>query len=94
MARRRGPRPRFSPGLKNALDLAPDLVDDFDWALVEECVQFDECDLVQPFLDEDKAVFVVEYEATIDEVCAAVPDGVTAILKNIDLDADLETCPT
>ena len=89
-ARERG----LSPGLKNALDLAPDLVDDFDWALVEECVQFDECDLVAPFVDAGKAVFVVEYEGSIDEICPAVPDGVTAVLKNIELTVELETCAT
>ena len=89
-ARERG----LSPGLKNALDLAAELVDDFDWGLVEECVQFDECDLVAPFVDSGKAVFVVEYEGSMDEVCAAVPDGVTAVLKDVELTVELETCST
>ena len=88
-ARERG----LSPGLKNALDLAPDLVDDFDWLLVEECVQFEECDLVEPFVAAEKAVFVVEYESSIDDVCAGVPDGVTALLADISLDGPSETCP-
>jgi len=82
----------LSPGLKNALDLAPDLVDDFDWVLVEECVQYDECELVRPFLEAGKAVFVVEYEGSIEDVCAGVPDGVTALRKELELTASRETC--
>jgi len=55
----------LSVGLKNDIDQVPVLVDSFDWALNEQCNEFNECDQYQPFLDAKKAVFGVEY---IDEL--------------------------
>ncbi|XP_050395883.1 uncharacterized protein LOC126814637 [Patella vulgata] len=51
----------LSVGLKNAVDLIKDLEPYFDWALNEECVNYDECDKYKPFLDKHKPVFHVEY---------------------------------
>jgi len=51
----------LSIGLKNDLDQIPQLVTSFDWALNEQCNQFDECDQYEPFLSANKAVFGVEY---------------------------------
>ncbi len=51
--------------LKNALDLVPALVDSFDFAVNEQCFEFDECDALQPFLDAGKPVFEAEYAASL-----------------------------
>ncbi len=51
----------LSIGLKNDLNQILDLVDDFDWALTEQCFEFEECDLLLPFINAGKAVFGVEY---------------------------------
>jgi hypothetical protein len=51
----------LSIGLKNDLDQVVDLVDDFDWALNEQCFQFNECTKLIPFVRAGKAVFGVEY---------------------------------
>jgi hypothetical protein len=51
----------LSVGLKNDLDQVVDLVADFDWALDEQCYEYAECHLLQPFVDAGKAVFGVEY---------------------------------
>lgn len=56
----------LSVGLKNAPDLVDDLVDAFDWSLVEECVRYDECDAYRPFIEAGKAVLNAEY---IDDEC-------------------------
>ncbi|KAF4315821.1 hypothetical protein G195_009576, partial [Phytophthora kernoviae 00238/432] len=48
-------------GLKNDLDQIKDLVSHFDFAVNEQCVQYDECDVVVPFIDQDKPVFGIEY---------------------------------
>lgn len=40
----------LSIGLKNDLDQIADLVTHFDWALNEECWQYDECDALLPFI--------------------------------------------
>lgn len=83
----------LSPGLKNTLGLVPQLVDDFDWLLVEQCMDFDECDLVRPFAAQDKAIFLVQYDTPIDEACAdPINDVATMIVKTLDLDATIQTC--
>ncbi len=51
----------LSVGLKNDLDQVADLVADFDWALNEQCYEYDECGVLQLFIDAGKAVFGVEY---------------------------------
>lgn len=49
-------------GLKNNLDQIPDLVGEFDFAVNEQCFEYDECDALAPFVVANKAVFVVEYQ--------------------------------
>ncbi len=85
----------LSVGLKNDLEQIPELVDDFDWALDEECMSYDECDLLLPFIDAGKAVFHVEYvddpadgPALADSVCPETePLGFSSLIKTWDLDA-------
>ena len=50
-------------GLKNDLDQIPDLVDYFDFALNEECHEFNECDKLMPFIRKNKPVFNAEYDS-------------------------------
>lgn len=59
----------LSIGLKNDLGQIPDLVTDFDWALNEQCFQYNECDALMPFIQAGKAVFGVEYELPVDVFC-------------------------
>jgi hypothetical protein len=86
----------LSVGLKNDVDQIGDLVDDFDWALNEECHAYDECNTVAPFIDAGKAVFHVEYgnAGLADTVCPdTVPLGLSTLIKNLDLDAWRVECP-
>jgi hypothetical protein len=64
-AHRRG----LSVGLKNDLAQVPKLLPYFDWALVEQCFQYDECSLLTPFIQAGKAVFEVEYELAPETFC-------------------------
>ena len=61
-------------GLKNADRHVPDLVDDFDFAVNEQCHEFDECDAFVPFIDQGKPVFNAEYTREFvdapSQVCA------------------------
>mmetsp|Transcript_9873 Transcript_9873/g.18192 ORF Transcript_9873/g.18192 Transcript_9873/m.18192 type:complete len:326 (+) Transcript_9873:199-1176(+) len=50
-------------GLKNSLDLVDALVNDYDFAVSESCLEFKECGMYQPFFDQNKAVFHIEYAA-------------------------------
>jgi len=48
-------------GLKNNVELIEQLVDTFDFAVNEQCFQYDECEAYAPFIDAGKPVFHVEY---------------------------------
>ena len=50
-------------GLKNDLDQIKDLVDYFDFALNEQCHEFNECDYLMPFIQKNKPVFNAEYDS-------------------------------
>jgi len=81
----------LSVGLKNSIEHAAELEPYFDWAVNEQCWEYDECDVYQPtFIAANKAVFHIEYtdEATFPDVCATtVPLGLSSILKEYDLTA-------
>jgi endo-alpha-1,4-polygalactosaminidase (GH114 family) len=90
----------LSIGLKNSLGLIEDVLDHFDWALNEECLFYDECADLRPFIDAGKAVFHVEYvddpgegQAKKAEVCGdpSISDYST-LIKTWDLDAWRLTC--
>jgi hypothetical protein len=55
--------------LKNDPDQAKQLVKDFDFALSEQCFEYDECDLYNPFIKAGKAVFEVEYNLPTSRFC-------------------------
>ena len=50
--------------LKNDLDQVADLIDLFDYAIVEQCVMYKECNLSSPFIEAGKQVFEVEYKGS------------------------------
>ncbi|MGH2625898.1 MAG: endo alpha-1,4 polygalactosaminidase [Anaerolineales bacterium] len=64
-ARARG----LSVGLENDLEQIPDLLDDFDWALNEQCFEHGECAGLRAFVEAGKAVFHVEYALERWEFC-------------------------
>jgi len=51
----------LSIALKNNVEQAEALVDFFDFAINEECHEYDECDILKSFTDAGKAVFNAEY---------------------------------
>ena len=80
-------------GLKNDLDQVAELADTFDFAVVEQCAEFDECAMLQPFLDRDKAVFHAEYDLPTSAFCAESRRlGLSSIRKHLELDAWRQTC--
>jgi hypothetical protein len=79
--------------LKNDLGQIGDLLPYFDYAVDEECFDYDECDLLKPFVSAGKAVFEVEYDLTLSDFC---PDanslGFNAIKKKVELDNPVKFC--
>jgi hypothetical protein len=84
----------LSIGLKNDLDQVSELLSHFDWALNEECFEWNECEALAPFVNAGKAVFHTEYSGNLAEICShPSTTGFSTIKKNYDLDAHVELCP-
>lgn len=92
-AHRRG----LGVALKNDLDQIPELVDYFDLSVNEQCHEFVECGLLQPFVDAGKPVFNAEYtaefvdnEAARQALCAnALEQDLRTLVLPLDLDDSL-----
>lgn len=83
----------LSIGLKNDLAQIKDLVNDFDWALNEQCFQYHECQTLLPFIQAGKAVFGVEYEGNPDSFCPrANAMNLDWLLKNMELTSQRRAC--
>lgn len=80
--RRRG----MAVALKNDPAQVRQLVGDFDFAVVEECFAYEECEAFSPFVEAGKAVFVAEYEQRPAQFCPlALELRFSAIGKGYDL---------
>jgi hypothetical protein len=83
----------LSVGLKNDLDQVSELLPFFDWALNEQCFQYDECGLLTPFIQAGKAVFGVEYELQPEDFCPqANAMNFDFLKKHLELDAWRVAC--
>ena len=84
----------MSVGLKNDLDQIPQLVDLFDFAINEECFNYDESDALVPFINAGKPVFNAEYVGSTSTFCPlATSLKFSSIFKRLDLDAYRVACP-
>ena len=85
----------LSIGLKNDIDQVSDLVNDFDWALNEQCNEYNECNTLTPFINAGKAVFNAEYTGNTASFCPKMNNmKISSIKKNLDLDAPMTPCWT
>jgi len=86
----------MSIGLKNDPDQVNELVDLYDWALIEDCHVWNFCEEFTPFIKKNKPVFQVEYtdqDLELKDFCSDANDKkFTAILKNRDLDSWINIC--
>jgi hypothetical protein len=74
-------------GLKNDVDQVEALVKDFDFAINEECFQYQECKKLLPFIEQGKAVFHMEYGLKTSKFCAqAKAYGFSSVRYGLELD--------
>jgi len=77
-------------GLHGAVDLIPELMDSYDFALTDGCLERADCQLLLPFIDRGKPVYHWEYTTATDggiDICAAAREfGFTTIVKHRELD--------
>jgi len=88
----------LSIGLKNDVEHVQELEPFFDWALNEQCLEYNECDTLLPFIASNKAVFGVAYVNNgqvydAQNICS-VTDAkeYSWIIKHFDLDSWLDSC--
>jgi hypothetical protein len=92
----------LSIGLKNALDILPSLSGQVQFAVNEQCVQYNECSSYSPLIQSGSAVFHIEYvtgtldgteEASTSTMSDACSNGdLSTVVKNMDLDGWVEYC--
>jgi len=91
----------MSIGLKNAAEIVNQTISLWQWAVNEQCLQYQECDVFQPFIDAGKPVFHIEYPSEAPDVSASVKKGIcgdpstrgfSTILKDMDLDDWVDAC--
>jgi len=81
--------------LKNDLDQAEQLLPVFDFAINEQCFQYDECSVLTNFISAGKAVLGVEYQLATSQFCPqANTDQFSWLLKDLDLDSQVTFCCT
>ena len=89
LAHRRG----LSIALKNDVEQVGALVANFDFAIDEQCVEYDECDQLLPFIRAGKAVLEVEYSLPRHSFCRKLRAlGFSAMRKKMSLDARRWPC--
>ena len=83
----------LSVALKNDVEQVKDLVDDFDFAVNEQCFEYEECDYLLPFIEQGKAVLGVEYDLSTSEFCSEANAMNFSWLKmEYDLDGGRTSC--
>lgn len=81
-------------GLKNDVEQALLLEPIFDFAINEQCAEYDECELLMPFIESGKAVFHVEYTLELAEFCPETTAlGFSSMRKELDLGVWRAVCP-
>jgi hypothetical protein len=79
--------------LKNDLNQTQPLVPYFDWALNEQCFQYQECHLLAPFTAAGKAVMTIEYKRNPKKFCpAANARNFNTLKKPMSLKAGRKAC--
>ena len=85
-------------GQKNVSELTAQLQSVYDFAVTEDCYVDGWCEEVEPYIANGKPVFAIEYtdvDADLTEICPIATEiQFSVVLKNRDLDAWRESCPT
>jgi len=83
----------LSIGLKNDLDQVSHLLPYFDWAINEQCFEYNECDKLIPLINAGKAVFHVEYDLRVGRFCPKANSlSFNSMKKHLNLDAWQKPC--
>lgn len=97
----------MSIGLKNAGAIIPRVINQMQWSVNEQCVQYNECDVYAAFIRAGKPVFHLEYPKQDDDNQQRVStaqsnkacdnssaEKFSTLIKNMNLDKWVQTCPS
>ncbi|KAK7221967.1 hypothetical protein V2G26_009970 [Clonostachys chloroleuca] len=93
-------------GLKNSINIIPDVLPVTQFVVTEQCAEYSECDQYQPYITAGKPVFQIEYpmgesssaaakSLAVDSTntfCAAQANGFSTVLKLLSLNSWVQTC--
>ncbi|KAL4903361.1 glycoside hydrolase superfamily [Aspergillus multicolor] len=93
----------LSIGLKNAGAIIPRVIDNVQFSVNEQCAEYNECDVYQVFLEQNKPVFHIEYPAggevstsNVDKasLCQSFEgaEGFSTVIKDMDLGEWVQEC--
>jgi hypothetical protein len=83
----------LSAGFKNNVEQAAAQQQHFDFTVNEECYAYNECGLLSPFINANKAVFHVEYSGATSTFCPTTTNlGFSSMKKKLSLNAWQDTC--
>ncbi len=83
----------LSAGFKNNVEQAAAQQRHFDFAVNEECYAYNECSMLTPFINANKAVFHVEYDIRTSKFCPATTSlGFSSMKKRLNLGTWQQTC--
>jgi hypothetical protein len=83
----------LSIAMKSDTNQIAELESYFDFSVDEECIEYSECNLLEPFIKAGKAVFEVEYTKTPSQFCAQLNAlKFMAMQKKLELDAWSAPC--
>ncbi|KAF2752184.1 glycoside hydrolase family 114 protein [Sporormia fimetaria CBS 119925] len=75
-------------GLKNAVDMIPDVIDAVDFAVNEQCHEYSECAKYKPFTAQNKAIFNIEYGGNACKKAAVNGVKMSTLVKSEDQNLD------
>lgn len=83
----------MSVSLKNNLDQIKDLILYADFAVNEQCVKYNECDKLKPFLEMNKTIFHIEYNGSKNKICKQSKKyNMSTIITNLFLNGESIFC--
>lgn len=97
---------KLSIGLKNSVDIVKQTLPYVDFATVEQCGEYSECQGYAPFIKAGKAVFQIEYpddpasmsRSDFESLCpqdsSSSNYGFTTVIKKMNLDGWVQYCGT
>ncbi len=74
--------------LKNSSEVVEQVVSDFDFAIAEECFDYQECQAYSPFVTQNKAVLVAEYTKRVKATWCSKASSLRMSLAYFNLNLD------